>query len=146
MTAVQLSELNLDDDLGRVLALPEASRWAIERAGPLEVWVTLAPASVPAERFQARLAWNAYPDQAPSLKFRDPGTERLDAPNAWPQAPGFRPSSLDACVNWTSEGLSLHPEWQGDPRYRWDPRGNALLKVLRLIQETLDDGFQGRHP
>jgi hypothetical protein len=146
VTTRQLSELNLDDDVEQVLALPEASQWTIERAGPLEVWVTLAPADVPTERFQARLAWNAYPDQAPSLKFRDPATGRLDLPSAWPQAPGFRPGSLDACVNWAAEGLALHPEWHGDRRYRWDPRGNALLKVLRLIQETLDEGFQGRHP
>jgi hypothetical protein len=146
MTIATLSELNLDDDLGQVLALPEASCWEIARAGPLEVWVSLAPANSPTERFQARLVWNAYPDQAPSLKFRDPATGRLDLPNAWPQAPGFRPGSLDACVNWTAEGLALHPEWHSDPRYRWDPRGNALLKVLRLIQGILDDGFQRRHP
>lgn len=140
----QLSALNLDDDLGEVLALPEASRWVIERAGPLEIWVMLTAVSYPAEQFQARLAWQSYPDQAPSLKFRDPATGRLDLPTAWPQAPGFRPSSLDACVNWSAEGLALHPEWQNDPNYRWDPRGNTLLKILRLIQETLDDGFQGR--
>lgn len=140
----QLSALNLDDDLGEVLALPEASRWVIERAGPLEIWAMLTAAGHPAEHFHARLAWQSYPDQAPSLKFRDPATGRLDLPTAWPQAPGFRPSSLDACVNWSAEGLALHPEWQNDPNYRWDPRGNALLKILRLIQETLDDGFQGR--
>ena len=142
----QVSAFNLDDDLGEVLALPEASGWMLERVGPLEIWATLAPASHPAERFQARLVWSAYPDHAPSLKFRDPATGRLDLPTAWPQAPGFRPGSLDACVNWTAEGLALHPEWHGDPKYRWDPHGNVLLKILRLVQETLDDGYQGRQP
>lgn len=142
----QLSKLNLDEDLAQVLALPEASRWTIERAGALETWVTLSPAGASGEQFQARLLWSAYPDRAPSLKFRDPATGRLDLTSAWPQATGLRPGSLDACVNWTAEGLALHPEWQGDLRYRWDSRGNVLLKVLRLLQETLDESFQGRHP
>ncbi len=142
----QLSELNLDEDLAKVQDLPEAARWTIERVGPLEIWVTLSPAGSPADRFQARLLWSVYPVQAPSLKFRDPVAGRLDQPSAWPQASGLRPGSLDACVNWTAEGLALHPEWQGDPKYRWDPRGNVVLKVLRLLQETLDESYQGRHP
>lgn len=140
-----LSVLNLDEDLEEVLTLPEASRWTIERAGPLEVWVSTSPAAVPHERFQVRLLWQAYPDRAPSLKFRDPTTGRLDLARAWPQVPGFRPGSLDACLPWTAEGLALHPEWQGDPNYRWDPHGNVLMKVLRYIQEALDDDYQGRH-
>ena len=143
---VDLSALNLDEDLGEVLDLPEASRWTIEQPASLEVWVGMAPATVPGERFQVRLVWDVYPDQPPSLKFRDPDTGQLDLSRAWPQVPGFRPGSLDACVPWTAEGMITHPEWRSDPRFRWDPRGNVLLRVLRSIQELLDDNFQGRHP
>ena len=111
---------------------------------PLEVFATVSPAGKAGEVFQARLLWDMYPDQPPSLKFRDPVTGRLDQPAAWPQVRGFRPASLDACVNWCAEGFIVHPEWRNDPKLRWDPRGNVLLKVLRILQDELDYYFQGR--
>lgn len=140
-----LSALNLRDDFEEVLTVPDASRWILEQPGPLEVWVKLYPESYPTEIFQARLLWRLYPDEPPSLKFCDLSTGRLDLPGAWPQVRGFRPSSLDACVSWTLEGMNLHPEWKTDPRYRWDSRGNMLLKVLRILQDELDNHFQGRY-
>lgn len=145
--STELSELNLRDNFEDALTVPEASRWKLEKPGPLEVWATICPASSPEEKFQARLLWGVYPDEPPSLKFRDPTTGRLDLPTAWPNLPGraFRPASLDACVSWTSEGFSLHPEWRADPKYRWDSRGNVLLKILRTLQEELDTYYEGRH-
>ncbi len=142
----ELSKLNLDEDFKKALAVPEAKRWKLERSGPLEVWVTMCTVRVGKEKFQARLFWTEYPGQPPSLKFRDPATGRLDLPEAWPKVRGFRPPSLDACVSWTLEGFNLHPEWRSDPRYRWDPRGNRLLFVIRTLQSELDDHFEGRHP
>lgn len=141
----ELSELNLREDFEKALLVPEASRWKLQMPGPLENWCALGPGGAPAEEFQARLLWTVYPDQPPSLKFRDPDTGRLDLPSAWPKVRGFRPPSLDACVNWTLEGFNLHPEWRNDARYRWDPRGNRLLFVLRTLQSELDDYFEGRH-
>ena len=140
----EISPLNLDDDLQEVLDTPDATRWTLEKPGPLEVWATMSPAGHAAEVFQARLLWSRYPDEPPSLKFRDPATGRLDLPRAWPQVRGFRPSSLDACVTWTLEGMNIHPEWRNDARNRRDPRGNVLLKVLRILQDELDQYFQGR--
>jgi hypothetical protein len=140
----ELSKLNLKDDFEEVMGVADSARWVLEMAGELEVLATMSPASVPNERFQARLLWTKYPDEPPSLKFRDPATGRLDLPQAWPLARGFRPQSLDACVNWCSEGFALHPEWRSDPRFRWNPNGNPLLWVLRQLQEELDDHFQGR--
>src|SRR5258708_26572078 len=131
MSNETLSALNLDDDFKEVLTVHDAARWVLERPGPLEVWVKLFSASSPSQIFQARLLWQLYPDEPPSLKFRDPSTGRLDVPGAWPQARGFRPGSLDACVNWTLEGMNLHPEGKADPRYRWDQRRHARRRVLR---------------
>ena len=139
-----LSALNLADDFEKAAASEDAARWALKKAGPLEVWASMSPTQAPAEVFQARLLWTAYPGQPPSLKFRDPATGRLDLPTAWPIVRGFRPQSLDACVNWCLEGFNLHPEWRSDPRYAWDSRGNVLLKVLRILQDELDHHFQGR--
>lgn len=139
-----LSSMNLQDDLDKVRACGDSSRWRLEKPGPLEVFATFSPQENRDEFFQSRLLWSVYPDQPPSLKFRDPGTGRLDLPAAWPQVRGFRPASLDACVTWCAEGFSLHPEWRSDARYRWDPRGNVLLKVLRILQDELDNHFQGR--
>jgi hypothetical protein len=140
----ELSKLNLADDFAEATGVSDASRWALEMPADLEVLATLASASAPKEHFQARLLWTKYPDEPPSLKFRDPATERLDLPQAWPIARGFRPQSLDACVNWCMEGFALHPEWKTDPRFRWNPNGNPLLWILRQLQEELDDHFQGR--
>jgi len=142
----ELSALNLEDDYERVLTLPEAKRWVLEKPASLEIWATLAPTSAPADKFQARLLWSQYPGEAPSLKFRDPATGRLDVTSAWPKIRGFRPTSLDACVNYCSEGFGLHPEWRTDPRLRWSPQGNVLLKVLRILQDEFDNYYVGRHP
>jgi len=143
--ADELSALNLREDFDKVVLLPESSRWNLQLVGPLEVWCTMSSSSVPGEEFHPRLLWEVYPGQPASLKFRDAATERLDLPSAWPNVRGFRPASLDACVNWTVEGFNLHPEWRNDPRYRWDARGNRLLFTLRTLQSELDDHFQGRH-
>jgi hypothetical protein len=140
----ELSALNLAQDFEEALAAEDALRWKLEKPGSLEILAKVSPASNPDDGFQARLLWHQYPEQAPSLKFRDPSTGRLDLPTAWPTVRGFRPTSLDACVNWCMEGFTIHPEWTGDPRYRWDPRGNALLRVLRILQSELDEDFQGR--
>ncbi len=139
----ELSKLNLKDDFEEAQGVPDASRWKLEMPGDLEVVATMHSAKAPNEFFQARLAWTKYPDQAPSLKFRDPATGRLDLPQAWPIVRGFRPQSLDACVNWCLEGFNLHPQWQQDPRFRWDPSNNPLLRVLRTLQEELDEQYQG---
>ena len=140
----QLSKLNLNDDFGETLEVSDASRWQLEMTGDLEVVVILHSDKAPTDVFQCRLLWTKYPDLPPSLKFRDPTTGRLDIPQAWPIVRGFRPQSLDACVNYCAEGFSLHPEWQNDPRFRWDPNGNPLLRVLRTLQDELDLHYQGR--
>jgi hypothetical protein len=144
MDILELSTLNLDDDLREAISVPEASRWQLQRAGPLEVWASMSSSSNPGEVFLARLLWTQYPEPPPSLKFRDPATGRLDVPTAWPIVRGFRPASLDACVNWCAEGFNLHPEWRSDPSLRWDSNGNVLLKVVRILQDELDGHFQGR--
>lgn len=140
----ELSALNLSEDFTKVLSCEDVSRWKIEKPGPLEVWVSLSPGSHPEDVFQARLLWKSYPDDPPSLKFRDVASGRLDLPAAWPNVRGFRPGSLDACVNWCSEGFGLHPEWKNDPRFRWDNKGNVLLKVLRYLQDEVDNYYGGR--
>lgn len=142
--SAELSALNLAEDFAKVLDCEDATRWKLDKVGPLTVLATLAPAAQPSELFQAQLLWGAYPEQAPSLKFRDPTTGRLDLSAAWPQVRGFRPQSLDACVNWCAEGFNIHPEWRNDSKLRWDHRGNALLKVLRILQDEMDNHFQGR--
>lgn len=141
----EISALNLAEDYAKVLNTSDATRWKLERPQLLEVWITMSPAAQPQEIFQARLLWTSYPDDPPSLKFRDRETGRLDLPQAWPKVRGFRPPSLDACVNYCSEGFALHPEWKSDPRLRWQSQGNVLLKVLRILQSELDDYFDGRH-
>jgi hypothetical protein len=60
------------------------------------------------------------------------------------RARGFRPPN-DICATWTREGFQIHPEWRTDPKYRWVPHGNVLLKSLRQLQGELDETYAGRH-
>ena len=140
----ELSKLNLRDDFEEASTIAEAARWKLEMPSDLEVVLTFSPASAPNDVFQARLLWDKYPDEAPSLKFRDPNSGRLDLSQAWPIVRGFRPQSLDACVSWCKEGFTIHPEWRNDPRYAWDKSHNPLLRVLRTLQDELDTYYQGR--
>jgi hypothetical protein len=144
--ADDFSRLTFDDDLAEALQVEDAAQrgWIIERVAELEIYATLSPGSRPTERFQARLLWDVYPANPPSLKFRDPLSGRLDLKSAWPVVQGYRPDQLDACVNWTSEGFVTHPEWKADANARWNPKGNAVLRVLRLLQKDLDDRYTGR--
>jgi len=144
--ADELSELNLGEDFKKASVVPDARRWQLVKAGPLEVWATMSSERAPAESFQAQLLWESYPGEPPFLKVRDPATGRLDLPSAWPKVRGFRPQSLDACVNWCQEGFKLHPEWRADVRFHWEAHGNVLLKILRILQGELDDFFDGRYP
>jgi hypothetical protein len=138
------SILSLKQDLEELAGVEDADRWVIETPADLEVLVMLSPKSAVTDKFQTRLLWSKYPDEAPSLKFRDPETGRLDMPQAWPLVRGFRPQNLDACVNYCQEGFALHPEWKTDPRFAWNPSGNRLLWLLRTLQEELDNHYQGR--
>jgi hypothetical protein len=121
-----------------------ADTWSAALVGPLEVWATFTPAQYATERFQARLAWDRYPDQPPSVLFRDPTSGRLDVPSAWPLGGPFRPM-IGLCVNYTREGFALHPEWVNDPKLRWRADGNVLLKVIRMMQDSFDTEYAGRH-
>lgn len=140
-----VSLMNLADDLRGVLECDDARRWTIEgKVDSLEVLASMSPQSAPSESFQVRLLWVKYPGDAPSLKFRDPTSGRLDVTSAWPNFPGARPGSFDTCLNYSAEGFGLHPEWRTDPANRWDPKGNALLRVLRTLQDQLDFYYGGR--
>jgi len=121
-----LSALNLQDDFEEAVGVSDAISWKLEMPSALEVFATMSPASQPGEMYQARLLWTKYPDEAPSLKFRDPASGRLDLPQAWPI------------------GFVLHPEWRNDSRWKWNSNGNPLLWVLRQLQEELDNHYQGR--
>lgn len=140
----ELSKLNFQQDLEEALLADDSKRWKIEKAGDLEVHVTMASIKDPDNHFQARLLWRGYPGEPPTLKFRDPKTGSLTLPAAWPQVRGFRPQSLDACTNYCAEGFGLHPEWKNDPNLKWNTRGNALLRVIRIIQNELDYHYSNR--
>ena len=139
------ADLAFEEDLEEAEATEDAARWLLERGMAQEAIAQMSSKEDPQNKYQARLLWRTYPLDAPSLKFRNPDTGSLSDPVAWPIVRGFRPSSLDACVNYCIEGFGLHPEWQNDARLRWRSDGNVLLKVLRILQGELDDHYSGRH-
>jgi len=143
MTPSSFSELALVNDLNEIQGLEEAKKWNLQRPASFEVLASFSPESAPHEVFLCVLRWSAYPDQAPSVKFRDPISLREDLSQAWPNARSFRPPN-DICANYTAEGFALHPEWNSDPNFRWQSNGNVLLKVLCTIQDELDQTYAGR--
>jgi hypothetical protein len=144
-TPCTASDIAFEDDLREAEMAEDARRWQFERRARQEVLVTLASAADPDNKYQARLAWRSYPLDAPSMKFRNPKTGSLGEPTAWPNVRGFRPTNLDACVNWCEEGFVAHPEWRNDPKFRWRSEGNAFLRVLRILQSEMDDYYSGRY-
>ena len=144
--ADEFSKLAFEEDLREALTTDDANRWTVEHVSDLELHVTAFPLKAPTEKFQARFLWTAYPSVPPSYKYRDPESGRLDLVKAWPVVNGYRPNSFDACVNWTAEGFAVHPEWNNDANLRWNPSGNAILRVLRLMQRDLDERYERRAP
>ena len=143
-TSKSASDIAFEDDAREVETAEDSTRWRLERGGQQEIFVTLSSAADPANKYQARLAWRSYPHDAPSVKFRNPSNGSLSEPTAWPVVRGFRPGNLDCCVNWSEEGFVAHPEWRNDPKLRWRPDGNALLRVLRILQSEMDDHYSAR--
>jgi hypothetical protein len=138
-----LSESCLKDDFEQLLNHVDAGRWQVELIAPLEVRIVLGSERTPDQRYKARLLWTSYPHEAPSLKFLDLNTN-TQTTAAWPNLPGFRPPSQDACWNWCAEGFALHPEWRTDPANRWDPKGNVLAFVVQQLQLLFDVHYVSR--
>jgi len=131
--------------LEEVLELPEAMRWTLERdeSVPLQLFAVMHPLSNPKEFFKARLHWRDLM-KAPSMKFIDMTTGADNNPAAWPRCLGFRPSSLDACLPWTEEGHTLHPEWANSTANAF-PKVDAPVQFALLhLQSSLDNSYQGR--
>lgn len=125
--------------------LPEASRWKLERdeSVPLGLFATMHSVKDPKEYYKARIRWSDY-FQAPSLKFINLESGADNDPRAWPQCYGFRPSSLDACIAWTSEGQRLHPEWQNSQNNRFPNIELPMQFILLQLQVALDTTYTGR--
>lgn len=106
-------------------------------------WLRMRPAGTPAEVYYVRVAWFAYPHQAPSVKFADSIGGSLTVTSAWPVIPGYRPASFDICKPMTAEGYALHAEWQTGPD-AWPTTGNPFLWVAEMLQYDLDNHYGGR--
>jgi hypothetical protein len=139
-------ERNLfEQELAKVRGLPEAQRWKLERDNTVALGVTveLWPAGAPDDKYLARLVWADY-FGPPSLKFLNLVSRAENDPTAWPMCRGFRPGSLDACVNWTAEGHRLHPDWQANERTAFKQREAPVQFALLTLQHEMDSGYTGR--
>ena len=137
--------LNLRQDEGEVALFLVENGGALDTgdAGTGIYWVTLSPRSARPESYYARIAWDAYPFAAPSVKFGDGVRGLLTVNRAWPVIPGYRTGSFDICKPMTREGYALHPEWaQGSTG--WVSDGNPFLWVVQTMQFHLDNEYQGR--
>jgi hypothetical protein len=145
------SMLNLGDDEGEVALFLAEHGGALQRddgvpgsAGdPAVYWLTMRPRTHRDERFVARVEWEAYPYEPPSIKFATHVRGSLNATSAWPVMTGYRAGSFDICRPMCKEGYGIHPEWrQGSTA--WPIDGNPFLWVVHTLQFHLDNDYQGR--
>jgi hypothetical protein len=106
-------------------------------------WLQMRPVSAPTEIYYVRMAWSAYPYEAPSVKFAGSIGGSLTVTSAWPMIPGYRPTSFDICKPMTAEGYALHAEWRTGPD-AWPTTGNPFVWVAEILQYDLDNYYGGR--
>ncbi len=145
--ATELELALFAEEFNLVKGIPEADRWTVERDQdvPLGVFLDLHPINHPKELFRARIRWNNYFD-APSLKFVNLENGSVGDPLAWPHCFGFRPSSMDACLPWTAEGHTLHPEWRTSCSHSFPTVEAPMHYALLRVQDALDTTYQKRGP
>jgi hypothetical protein len=138
------AELNLAADVRDVRLEAENRRWVVEGPDGLTVYVTIS-SHIDSEAYCIRFQCPNYPDEPFSVKPVDAETKESSVATAWPSCDGFRPPS-DLCMPLSAEGYRLHPEWSNDPRWRWNPRGNPLLRVVEELQARINDPskYRGR--
>ena len=143
--ADQESLLNLAADEVAVAAFLAGNGGHLTRDGKdaAVYWLRMRPAGAPPEVYYVRVAWSAYPHEAPSVKFADSVGGSLTVASAWPVIPGYRPASFDICKPMTAEGYALHAEWWTGPD-AWPTTGNPFLWVAEMLQYDLDNHYGGR--
>jgi hypothetical protein len=137
--------LTLEADEEAVVLFLEEHGGSLRRDenAPEVYWLTLHPASQPGETFYACVAWSAYPDQPPSVRFADAIGGNTNVNAAWPNIPGYRLGSFDICKPFTVEGYAAHPEWADGPQH-WTSSGNPFLFVAEMLQNDLNFNYGGR--
>jgi hypothetical protein len=115
-----------------------------EADAPEVYWLVLRPKSAPRETYYARVAWSAYPDHPPSVRFHDGIGGTFAAARAWPMVVGYRVGSWDICKPFTAEGFALHAEWGTGP-HAWKSSGNPFWWVAQALQNDLNHNYQGRN-
>jgi hypothetical protein len=143
--ATELEQTLFEDELQMVQNLPEARRWQLERDNtvPLGLFAVMHPISKSTELYKARIRWTDYFGPF-SMKFINTETGVDTDPKAWPRCFGFRPGSLDACLPWTAEGHTLHPEWKNSGANAFPRAELPLQHALLRIQLALDTSYEGR--
>lgn len=145
--ATELELALFKEELEGVRSLKEAPRWQLERddSVPLGLFVVMHPASDLKQLYKARLRWSNYFGPF-SLKFVNMTTAADNDPSSWPKCHGFRPGSLDACLQITAEGHGLHPEWTHSAATRFPNVELPMQFALLQLQVILDNSYQGRGP
>lgn len=143
--ATELERALFERELLEVQCLPEARRWVIERDKdvPLGILSIMHSCKAPTELYKARIRWGDYFGPF-SLKFLNLQTGSETDPTAWPVCPGFRPTSLDACLPITLEGHKLHPEWMSSPVNSFPTVDAPMHFALLQVQYILDTGYSNR--
>jgi hypothetical protein len=136
--------LNLEADVEEIRRESQEPGWEIEGPEGLVIFVTLS-STVDDEAYCIRFECSGYPEEPFSVKPVDAKTRDSAVVSAWPLCEGFRPTS-DLCLPLCREGYALHPDWQNDPRWKWNSHGNPLKRVLEELQSLINNPnkYKGR--
>ncbi len=139
------AELNLAADVDEVKLQAAEHGWTVDGPIGLDVYITMT-SRADNESYVIWFHCPGYPDEPFSVKPVDPESKDPGVAGAWPSCEGFRPTG-DLCMPLCAEGYALHPEWRTDPRWRWEHKGNPLLRVAEELQARLDEPtkYHGRN-
>jgi hypothetical protein len=122
-------------------ALRKVMGWHVERDEQNSDVVRLTLPARDGELYIVRCVCDAYPKEAPSVKFvsadGDPSVRA-----AWPAGDDMfyqvvkLPPACFLCTDLTKEGFDHHPDWKGRQN-AWNGSTHTLMDVFNYVQELL---------
>ena len=101
---------------------------------PVQLFVSMYLRDKPDAAFLLRIAFDGFPDKAPSYLFVNPQTKKVEL-GSWPTGAAFKKKWPGICLKGTREFYDQgHPDRRGE----WSPETYPVASVLQEIQVELN--------
>lgn len=119
-------------------AMKDYYDWSIQETD-LIAYVTMRPRRRPEQSYLMRIAFDDFPQKAPSYVFVDTASHEITA-EAWPPNVKHNDSLPGICTPGTRE---FHDKYHlNDAQYPWSPKRYSFLDTVQRIQEMIEKGCQ----